>query len=234
MQASSVKTKAIATRAVAYGESDMIITLVSVDLGRITAVAKGCLKPKAKLRYSAQPLNFGEYVLSCKNGRYVVTECSQIDAFTAITANLDRYYAAALILEVLQKLSQEPQPVIFLHALQSLKDLAYSTKDCDDIVADFLLQMLKDNGNELDFAHCNVCKCDLEGRAFFKDEDGVVCPHCKGFSGVPIEEKSRLFLANIDRQISHENKAQANMLLADLVYIMLGVRISPHYFTEQI
>ena len=50
MQVEAIKTKAIVTRAVPYRESDMIVTLVSVDFGKITASARGCLKPKAKLR----------------------------------------------------------------------------------------------------------------------------------------------------------------------------------------
>ena len=49
MQTADVKVKAIVTRAVPYNESDMIVTLVGVDTGVLTATAKGCLKPKAKL-----------------------------------------------------------------------------------------------------------------------------------------------------------------------------------------
>ncbi|MEG1529965.1 MAG: recombination protein O N-terminal domain-containing protein, partial [Clostridia bacterium] len=70
----SKKVKAIVTRAVAYNESDMIVTLVSVEEGKLTATVKGCLKPNAKLRYAASPMNFGEYVLADTHGRYIVTE----------------------------------------------------------------------------------------------------------------------------------------------------------------
>lgn len=81
MQTADVKVKAVVTRAVPYNESDMIVTLVGVDTGVLTATAKGCLKPRAKLRYAAEPMNFGDYVLSGRNGRYVITECSQIESF---------------------------------------------------------------------------------------------------------------------------------------------------------
>ena len=53
------KIKAIVTRAVPYRESDMVLTLVSPEEGRLTASARGCLKPRAKLRYAAEPMNFG-------------------------------------------------------------------------------------------------------------------------------------------------------------------------------
>lgn len=234
MQTAELKVKAIVTRAVPYNESDMIITLVGVDTGRITATAKGCLKPKAKLRYSAEPLNFGDYVLSGKNGRYVVTECSQIEAFSPITLDIERYYIATMILDVLQKTSQEPQPDIFLIALESLNELAYTDIPADDCATSFLSRLLKCNGIRLDFSHCNSCGCDIEGSAYFKDSDGIVCEHCKGFNSIEIDNTTRKYLSGEEVDIPHALKAKANMLLSELVNITLGVRISTHYFTEQI
>lgn len=235
MQTPALRTKAIVTRAVPYNESDMIITLVSVDYGKITATAKGCLKPKAKLRYSAEPLNFGDYVLSGKNGRYVVTECSQIESFATITADIEKYYAASLILDVLQKLSQEPQPEIFVHSLRAISQLAYGEDETDCVITDYLLTLLDLNGSKLDFRHCNVCSCDIEGVAYFKDADGIVCEHCKGImGGIQIDRTSRAYLSGENRNIPHALRVKANLLLADFVNIMLGVRISTHYFTEQI
>ncbi len=235
MQTPALRTKAIVTRAVPYGESDMIITLVSVDAGRITATAKGCLKPKAKLRYATEPLNFGDYVLSGKNGRYVITECSQIESFATVTADIEKFYASTLILDILQKLSQEPQPEIFVHSLKAISQLAYGEEDADCVIADYLLGLLDLNGSKLDFRHCNVCSCDIEGTAYFKDADGIVCEHCKGLmGGIQIDKTSRAFLSGEERNIPHAMRVKANLLLADLVNIMMGVHISTHYFTEQI
>ncbi len=231
----SLKVKGIVTRAVPYHESDMIITLVTVEYGAITATARGCLKPKAKLRYSAEPLNFGDYVLSGKNGRYVVTECSQIDSFLPITMDIEKYYAGAFVLETLQKLSREQNPELFVNALKTLTALAYEPCDSDDVIRDFLLTLLKDNGNEIDFANCAICKCALEGDVYFKDTEGVVCEHCKGIDGyIPIDNVTRAYLVGEENNISHVLKTKANILLLDMVYIMLGVKISTHYFTEQI
>ncbi len=233
MQAETIKIKAIVTRAVPYRESDMIVTLVGVEEGRLTATARGCLKPKAKLRYAAEPLNFGEYVLSGKNGKYVVTECNQIESFSAVTADLDRYYAAFMALEALDKLSREPQPRIFMRTLTCLGDLAYATdKDSSAIVTEFLKDILTESGNALDFGHCGVCRCDLEEEAYFSDRDGVVCKHCKSFDSIPIPPDVRSYICG--RPADVQTAAKANILLSNLVYQMTGVRIGAHYFTEQL
>ena len=230
-----LKTKAIVVRAVPYHETDMIVTLVSPEYGKLTATARGCLKPKAKLRYAAEPMNFGDYLLGGKNGRYIIADCSQIESFSSVTTDIDRYYAASLTLEVLAKLTlDQPEPALFVDALSTLHDLAYSDKDTDEVVTDFLLAVLHDNGSDLDFAHCNVCKCDLLGDAFFDIADGIVCAHCKDFGAVLIDAVSRAYLSGENRNISHELKARANMLVADILYNILGTRIGSHYFAEQL
>ena len=231
-----IKTKAIVVRAVPYHETDMIVTLVSAEHGKLTATARGCLKPKAKLRYAAEPLNFGDYILSGNNGRFVITDCSQIESFSPVTADIDRFYAASLTLEVLNKLTpDEAQPALFVSALTTLGDLAYSQdKDVDELVTDFLLEALKINGNDLDFKHCNVCKCDITGDAFFDVADGIVCEHCKNFGATLVDAVSRAYLAGENRDISHELKMRANRTLADIMYELLGTRIGSHYFAEQL
>ncbi len=235
MQAEPIKTKAIVVRAVPYRESDMIVTLIRVDLGRLTATARGCLKPKAKLRYSAEPFNFGEYVLNGRNGKYVITECEQIESFSAITADIERYYAGFAVLDALDKLSGEADPQIFMHAVRTLGELAYNAqKSADRIVTEFLTGVLSITGLDLDFAHCNVCKCDIEDTAYFSDKDGVVCKHCRGFEDIVIENAYRAYISGTDENTPHTLRAQANILLANLVYRMLGVKINTRYFTELI
>ncbi len=237
------KVKAVVTRAVAYGESDMILTLVSLEEGRLTATAKGCLKPKAKLRYAAQPFNFGEYMLaSGKGGRYIVAECAQIDAFSPVTEDIEKYYAAAFVLEVLDKLSREAQPRLFAAAVNTLKDLAYSDCPSQDAVRDFLLGCLYINGSLPDFSHCAACRCDLSGGAAYSVADGILCEDCArmgeiglGATGtIKLDARSRAYLAGEVGEFTENVKKNANMFLCELIYVTLGVRVSKHYFTEPI
>ncbi len=230
-----IKTKAIVVRAVPYHETDMIVTLVSPEYGKLTATARGCLKQGAKLRYAAEPMNFGDYMLGGKSGRYIIAECSQIESFSSITTDIDKYYAASLTLEVLSKLTPDgAQPKLFIDALTALNDLAYTERDVDEVITDFLLLALKDNGSDLDFAHCNVCKCDLSGDAYFDVADGIVCEHCKNFGAIKIDAVSRAYLSGEKRDIPHTLKQRANMLVSDIIYTLLGTRIGSHYFAEQL
>lgn len=226
------KVTAIVTRAVPYGDTDMIVTLVSVEEGKLTVTAKGCLKPKAKLRYATEPMNFGEYILAGKPERLVLADCMQIDSFSPITTDIEKYYAASLILEGLQKLSPESQPTLFMHAIEVLKALAYEGKEGAEGVTDFLIYALKDNGYDVNFSTCNLCKCVLDGDAVFSEKDGMVCTHCADYTGVAIDSIARAYLSGENRQIPYTLKNNANMVLSDIIGQVLGLRIGKHYFTE--
>ncbi len=226
-----VKVRGIVTRAVRYGESDMLVTLSTLENGVITATARGCLKPKAKLRFAAEPMNFGDYVLQGSGARYIISECSQIESFFPIVSDLEKYYAATLILEVLQKVCVQTNPQMIALGLKALDELAYKDKEVDCVIRDFLLETLMLNGNQLDFNVCNICKCTLENQCYFSISDGVLCSHCKGLDGVPIDGYSLKFLQG-QTDATKTIKRKSNMFLADTVYNLLGVRISNHYFTE--
>lgn len=227
------KVKAIVTRAVPYRDSDMLLTLVSPEEGKLTACARGCLKPRAKLRYAAEPMNFGEYMLAGKGDRYIVTDCVQYDSFSPVTADIDKYYAACMILELTAKLSPEPQPGIFLGAVKELKALAYEGKDARSAACDFLLVALAEGGNGLDFSVCADCGCILDGDAAFSDSDGIVCTHCAPWDSIKVDAASRAFISGENRAVPEPVKIRAGMLLSDFLYRTQGVRPDIGYFKEQ-
>ena len=227
------KVKAIVTRAVPYRDADMVLTLVSLEEGRLTASARGCLKPRAKLRYAAEPMNFGEYMLAGKGDRYIVTDCVQYDSFSPVTADIDSYYAACMILELLSRLSPEPQPRLFLAAVNELKALAYEGKDSRDAARDFLLAALAEGGNGLNFSVCSDCGCMLDGEAAFSEAGGITCVHCAPYDAIRVDAASRAYIAGEYNDAPEAIKIRAGRLLADFLYRTQGVRPDGSYFKEK-
>ena len=76
-----VKVNAIVIRAVDYKDNDRILTLYSLEKGKITAGIKGVKKAGAKLKFASEPFCFAEYILAEKNGRYTVTGASYYEIF---------------------------------------------------------------------------------------------------------------------------------------------------------
>lgn len=152
MEEREIKTQAVVIQSTDSGEADRLITLLTVDRGKITAKIKGVKRAKAKLAYASFPFNFGEYILVRTGRSYTVTNCSFVDNFQSLTYDLNKYYAGSGILELANLLSRggESASELFIIVLKSLKNLAYN----DDVnilalLSKFLVEALKISGFSL-------------------------------------------------------------------------------------
>ena len=105
------KTDGICLRSVEYGENDRIITLLTDKLGKVSVRARGVSSPNSRLRHAAVPFSFGEYILSENGDFYSLKSFDYNDAFTAVSDDLVRYFAATAALEIADKLTEEMVPV---------------------------------------------------------------------------------------------------------------------------
>ena len=82
---------ALVLRAVDYKDNDKILTLYSLERGKITAGIKGVKKSGAKLKFASEPFAFCEFVLAEKQGRYTVIGATYIDSFFSLRTSLIKY-----------------------------------------------------------------------------------------------------------------------------------------------
>ena len=132
MEEREIKTNGIVLNSEDSGDADRIITLLTLDHGKIKAKMKGVKRAKAKLAYASFPFNFGEYMLIRTGRSYTVTNCSFVDNFQSLTYDLNKYYAGAGILEVGNFLSRAGEPAgdTFILILKCLKNLTYNSTKC--------------------------------------------------------------------------------------------------------
>jgi len=176
-----VKTKAIVLRSTVYKENDKLLTLFSLEHGKLVASIKGVLKPKAKLAYASQPFCFGEFDLVGRGGFYTVTGCESADLFFDITKDVERFYYGATLLEVCDIVVKEDEPNVplFLELLKALKLLAYDKCEPLAVVNKFLIDSLKLCGYKMNFASCVKCGNTDILRPFFSFARGsVICLPC--------------------------------------------------------
>lgn len=223
-----IKLQALVTGAVDYKESDKLVTLCSVEQGKFTALLKGCRKQKAKLRFSGAPFCFAEYVLSEKNGFYTITGATAIDQFIGISADLDRFYAGNVILETLNKLSQEGENIapLIVTCLNHLKTLCYESVDEGLVLISFLLTVFKQAGYMLSFTECRICRGVNFTRKYFSAKSGgVVCNICAGRDAVSITNPC----VNLMKSIS--NGINLSVLCFEKSVIKESLIILGQYFT---
>ena len=76
-----IKVNALVIKAIDYKENDKILTLYSLEKGRLSANIKGVKKPKAKLKFASEPFCFAEFILAEKLGKYTVINASYKNSF---------------------------------------------------------------------------------------------------------------------------------------------------------
>ena len=93
------------------GEADRLLTLYSYQRGKVRAVARGARRPRNRLRAGAEPFTHGDYLLFSNKGLDNISQCEIIGSFRAIREDLIKTAIGAYILELLDALTEEEEPV---------------------------------------------------------------------------------------------------------------------------
>lgn len=183
-----IKVEALVLRTVDYGENDKIVTLFSIEHGKLTARAKGVKRDKAALKFSIQPFAFCEYVLAKKGERYTIIHANLIDAFYDIRKDLQKLYAASAITSILDAVLYENivNAELFLYTIQALKEL--TTEEEIPIFIAYFLRVLALSGYALEVERCAVCNSPLQNIVNVDVHCGLFyCRGCKEGAGVSAE-----------------------------------------------
>ena len=176
-----IRVNAIMLRAVDYGENDRILTLLTAELGKISAGIKGVKKAGAKLRFAAQPFCFAEYILAKRGEKYTVTNASESESFYDIRTDINKFYAASAVCETANALTYggvEDGPV-FAMTLRALSAVC-SGDECGALIS-FLLSALSASGYTMGLENCIQCGASLaeaEKLRFDMNAGGFTCRDC--------------------------------------------------------
>ena len=176
-----LKLKAIVLSSIDYKEKDKLVKLFSLELGIITAVLKGVRAQGAKLKFASQPFCFASFNLVKRGNYYTVTSANLEDSFFDLTKDLNSYYTAFTLLEVVQAslMEEETNPLVFVNVLKALKLICYDKLDAKLVLLKFLLGMLKVLCYRVNFKACEVCKMPFVNKKFLNMETGaIVCASC--------------------------------------------------------
>lgn len=173
-----------------YKENDKLLTLLTLEKGKILVSARGVKKPKSKLKAFCQSFCFADFELTKSSNGYILTGVNQIESFFDLTSNIDKFNYAFAILEVVDKICHENQIYvdIFIDCLKSLKQMNYSEVSPQLILAKFLLNILKFEGVNLNLNKCSNCKTPFVSDVFLDMKSGeVLCTACKNLDCVKLE-----------------------------------------------
>ena len=100
------KTPAIVLRHRKIGDTDMVLTLYTANIGKTEAVAKGVRKAKSRMAGHVEPLMHATFMLAKGKTLDVVTQVATIESFAGLRDDLDRLSRAVYACELLDRFTE--------------------------------------------------------------------------------------------------------------------------------
>jgi DNA repair protein RecO (recombination protein O) len=181
-------TPAIVIRRIQHGDSDLIITFLTLEKGKVSLIAKAAKKSKRRFAGILElfsTLHIVGRVGNYKKGLPVLQEASLHKPLSDIRGDILKTAYASYWSELIYMWLEEGQKhqklfQLFYYSLEALNSSQAAAAVLNVI---FQVRFLSIAGLHPNFNNCSVCKLDIgqiEGNHFFfaLREGGVVCHHC--------------------------------------------------------
>lgn len=177
------KTPAIVLRSISYGEADKIVTLYTLDFGKIKGMAKGAKRSRKRF---GNTLEIGSYVTATffekeTSDLVRLSHCDLIRPFASLREDMHRLAWASYFIELVNELTAEKiknkELFQLLLAFLELVDQGILKEEIQRV---FEVRILANLGYQPQFDRCLRCKMAISTeRVFFVPREGrIVCPPC--------------------------------------------------------
>lgn len=178
------KATGFVLKSLSYGESDLIVTLYSLEFGKIKGIAKGAKRSRKRFANVFEPFSLIRFIFSRKNRDTLafIESCDIIDHYTLIRQDLEKTLTASYFIDLADHFSLEGKTNENLFML--LQDfLAWLAREnvSDPAIRFFEMRLLKITGFEPSLSACVRCKTPVVNGAsyyFFPKEGGIFCAAC--------------------------------------------------------
>jgi len=176
-------TRALVLRKTKLGETDTILTLLAEDGRQLRAVAKGLRKPGGRFGARLEPYAVVDLLLHSGRSLDIVTEAATAKTHATLREDFDRNAAAAVVADVLDKISLEGQSEARLFALADasldvMEEVPLGALPA--VVVAFLVKAMSMHGCRPQLDVCASCGSPAEQSALFSvAAGGVLCGACE-------------------------------------------------------
>lgn len=172
---------------VAYGESDLVVTLLTEDIGRVSALARGARRSSKRFGGALEPMHTLRVSLDERPRAElaVLREAALDQPRSGLTRDLESLQAAGKALSWLRRAAppRTPEPEAWSATLRFLDLLDRDPGRQQERLVTFGMQLLEAFGWGLDLSRCVRCGkvCPPEQTALVSPErGGLVCRSCGG------------------------------------------------------
>lgn len=173
------KAEGIVLRTVDYGESNVILTLFTREMGKVAVMARGAKKARNRLRSVSQPFIHGIFLFYKGRGMSTLNQGDILHSFPDIRGDIVAMSHAAYMAELLEKTveDREKNPYLFEIFLSLLEHME-SGRDPEVLMRIFEVKMTKQAGIQPELNCCTSCGKKDHIVSFSVSEAGFLCKSC--------------------------------------------------------
>jgi len=177
------KSEAIILKSLPYGEADKIISLYTLDFGKIRGIAKSARRSRKRFGNSLEICSHGMVTFFEKETSQLVRldHCDLIHPFPSLREDILRLALASYFIELVNELTGEriKQPSLF-RLLVNFLLLIEQRAPHEEIKRIFEIRLLSVLGYQPQLNHCTKCAKEPNGEKLFfaAREGGVTCLEC--------------------------------------------------------
>jgi DNA repair protein RecO (recombination protein O) len=179
----SYRTEAIILRRLDLGEADRLLTVYSLEHGKLRLVAKGARRPSSRKAGHLDLANRVEMMVARGRELDIVTQAQVVASYPRLREDLERFAEAAYTLELLDRstVDREVNKSLY-HLLADTLTRLDAGLNPASVMRHFELRLVELVGYRPELFRCVGCGREIrpEDQFFSPGEGGVLCPHCGG------------------------------------------------------
>ncbi len=175
------KVEGIILKEMRFKETSKILTILTPQYGKISAIARGAYRPKSQIVGITQPFAYNRFVFFKGRNFYYISQIDPIESYYSVRESMNRLLYGSYMLELADSsiLEGEENIKIFLLLKKGLKVLSNLTRDFVKFITAYEMKFISFLGYKPLLDSCAVC-----GEKTFKDlsfsiaSGGLVCKSC--------------------------------------------------------
>ncbi len=164
-----------------FSEADQIITLLSDEKGKLSAIAKGVRRPKSSLASGTRPFTHSRFQLWEGRNLDGVSQVEVVEGFSGLREDLELMACASYVTELVDQFTSENMGQELFPFLLTMLYVLDNFSDPELAVRLFELRLFELTGFGLNWQHCTRCDAGLEEGSqlqFSPRDGGVLCSDC--------------------------------------------------------
>lgn len=192
------ETEAILIAVRNWGEADRMVTFLSREYGKVSAIAYGCRRPKNRLAGGMQLFSQADLLVMPGKSLDTVKQCEVKQSFRLVREDLSFMAYAAFVTEIISEFCPErqPEPLIYDLLVHVLSTITQRNPRLVALAAAW--QLLALAGFNPEWGQCAQCGRAIDNNAYFAPKQGgILCSECEHDGLLTINSETTGFIENL-------------------------------------